>query len=298
MELLSDYSQCSFYLYWYYYRMLCQSCSDENVFKNSLIFRMIVRIIILYDGRSKMENLVLEYVDYLKSTKGISVNTEMAYRRDLVKLMKYLAAQGVTEIGRVTATNLNSYMLYMEKQGLTNTTISRNVASIKGFYQFLRKKDYVSEDVAECLTSPKIERKAPKSAAKEDVEKVLSIPNGKTPKILRDRAMIELLYSTGIMVEELVSLKVADVNLDLGYLQCHFENNQNAYPIDKQAMKAMKAYMKMGRERLLKGRETDVLFPNVSGKKMSRQGFWKILKGYAAKAGIKGTITPSMLRHS
>ena len=110
--------------------------------------------------------------------------------------------------------------------------------------------------------------------------------------------MIELLYSTGIMVEELVSLKMDDVNLDLGYLQCHFENNQNAYPIDKQAMRAMKAYLKSGRDRLLKGRETDVLFPNVSGKKMSRQGFWKILKGYAAKAGIKGTITPSMLRHS
>lgn len=245
-----------------------------------------------------MEKRVLEYVDYLKSTKGISVNTEMAYRRDLVKLVKYLSAQGISEMSKVTATNLNSYMLHMEKQGLTNTTISRNVASIKGFYQFLCKKGYVAEDVSECLTSPKIERKAPKSAKKEDVEKVLAVPNGKTPKILRDRAMIELLYSTGIMVEELVGLKVSDVNLELGYLQCHFENNQNAYPIDKQAMKAMKAYMKMGRDRLLKGRETDVLFPNVSGKKMSRQGFWKILKGYAAKAGIKGSITPSMLRHS
>ena len=110
--------------------------------------------------------------------------------------------------------------------------------------------------------------------------------------------MIELLYSTGIMVEELVNLKVQDVNLNMGYLQCHFENNQNAYPIDKQAQKAMKAYLKNGREKLLKGRDSDVLFPNVSGRKMSRQGFWKILKGYAAKAGIKGTITPSMLRHS
>ncbi len=245
-----------------------------------------------------MEKIVLEYVDYLKSTKGISINTEMAYRRDLLKLVKYLSTHGIDDIEKVSATNLNSYMLFMEKQGLTNTTISRNVASIKGFYQFLFKRGYVKEDVSECLTSPKIERKAPKSATKEDVEKVLAIPNGRTPKILRDRAMIELLYSTGIMVEELVSLKVEDVNMDLGYLQCHFENNQNAYPIDKQAMKAMKSYMKSGRDRLLKGKETDVLFPNVSGKKMSRQGFWKILKGYAAKAGIKGSITPSMLRHS
>lgn len=247
-----------------------------------------------------MEKIVLEYVDFLKKTKGISVNTEMAYRRDLIKLVKYLNGQEIYDVDKVTATNLNSYMLFMEKQGLTNTTISRNVASIKGFFQYLCKQGYVKEDVSECLTSPKIERKAPKSATKEDVEKVLAIPTGRTPKILRDKAMIELLYSTGIMVEELVSLKVEDVNMDLGYLQCHFENNQNAYPIDKQAMKAMKAYLKNGggRDKLLKGRETDVLFPNISGKKMSRQGFWKILKGYAAKAGIKGTITPSMLRHS
>lgn len=247
-----------------------------------------------------MEKIVLEYVDFLKKTKGISVNTEMAYRRDLIKLVKYLNGQEIYDVDKVTATNLNSYMLFMEKQGLTNTTISRNVASIKGFFQYLCKQGYVKEDVSECLTSPKIERKAPKSATKEDVEKVLAIPTGRTPKILRDKAMIELLYSTGIMVEELVSLKVEDVNMDLGYLQCHFENNQNAYPIDKQAMKAMKAYLKTGggRDKLLKGRETDVLFPNISGKKMSRQGFWKILKGYAAKAGIKGTITPSMLRHS
>lgn len=247
-----------------------------------------------------MEKIVLKYVDYLKKTKGISINTEMAYRRDLMKLVKYLTAQGIAEVDKITATNLNSYMLFMEKQGLTNTTISRNVASIKGFFQYLCKQRVIAEDVSESLTSPRIARRAPKSATKEDVEKVLAIPAGRTPKILRDKAMIELLYSTGIMVEELVSLKVDDVNLDLGYLQCHFANNQNAFEIDKQAMKAMRAYLKEGggRDKLLKGRTTDVLFPNVSGKKMSRQGFWKILKGYAAAAGIKGTITPSMLRHS
>ena len=240
----------------------------------------------------------MDYVEDLKKTKGISVNTEMAYRRDLMKLVRYLADQGIFEVDKITATNLNSYMLYMEKEGLTNTTISRNIASIKGFFAYLIRQGLVKEDISECLTAPRIERRAPKSAAKEDVEKVLSVPNGKTPKLLRDKAMIELLYSTGIMVEELVSLRIQDVNLNVGYLQCHFENNQNAYPIDKQAQKALRAYLKNGREKLLKGRESDVLFPNISGRKMSRQGFWKILKGYAAKAGIKGTITPSMLRHS
>lgn len=245
-----------------------------------------------------MDKTVLDYVEDLKKTKGISVNTEMAYRRDLMKLVRYLADQGIFEVDKITVTNLNSYMLYMEKEGLTNTTISRNIASIKGFFAYLIRQGLVKEDISECLTAPRIERRAPKSAAKEDVEKVLSVPNGKTPKLLRDKAMIELLYSTGIMVEELVSLRIQDVNLNVGYLQCHFENNQNAYPIDKQAQKALRAYLKNGREKLLKGRESDVLFPNISGRKMSRQGFWKILKGYAAKAGIKGTITPSMLRHS
>lgn len=245
-----------------------------------------------------MENKVLDYVEYLKKEKSISVNTEMAYRRDLMKLVRYLEAQGITSVDKITVTNLNSYMLYMEKQGLTNTTISRNVASIKGFFQYLDKQGLIEEDVSVSLTSPKIERRAPKSASKEDVKKVLAVPTGKTPKLLRDKAMIELLYSTGIMVEELVSLKVDDINMELGYLQCHFENNQNAYPLDRQSQKAMRAYLKNGRDKLLKGHESDVLFPNISGKKMSRQGFWKILKGYAAKAGIKGTITPSMLRHS
>lgn len=245
-----------------------------------------------------MERKVLEYVEYLKNTKGISLNTEMAYRRDLMKLVKYLGSQGITEIVCITVTNLNSYMLYMEKQGLTNTTISRNVASIKGFFQYLVKSGVLEEDISSGLSSPKIERRAPKSASKEDVKKVLAVPSGKTPKLLRDKAMIELLYSTGIMVEELVGLKVDDINMELGYLQCHFEGNQNAYPMDHQAQKAMNAYLRSGRDKLLKGNESDILFPNISGKKMSRQGFWKILKGYAAKAGIKGTITPSMLRHS
>lgn len=245
-----------------------------------------------------MEQKVLEYVEYLKETKGISLNTEMAYRRDLMKLVKYLGSQGITEIVCITVTNLNSYMLFMEKQGLTNTTISRNVASIKGFFQYLVKSGVLEEDISSGLSSPKIERRAPKSASKEDVKKVLAVPSGKTPKLLRDKAMIELLYSTGIMVEELVGLKVEDINMELGYLQCHFEGNQNAYPMDHQAQKAMNAYLRSGRDKLLKGNESDILFPNISGKKMSRQGFWKILKGYAAKAGIKGTITPSMLRHS
>ena len=245
-----------------------------------------------------MNSRVLEYLDYLKAKKNISLNTEMAYKRDLVKLIKFMNSQGISEIESITSTNLNSYMLYMEKSGFTNTTISRNVASIKGFFQYLTRMGVIKEDVSYSLTSPKIERSAPKSASKEDVKKVLAVPVGKTPKLLRDKAMIELLYSTGIMVEELVALNITDINMELGYLQCHFENNQNAYPLDREAQKAMKAYLKSGREKLLKGVESDALFPNVSGKKMSRQGFWKILKGYAAQAGIKGTITPSMLRHS
>lgn len=245
-----------------------------------------------------MERLIQNYIQYLKSTKGISENTEMAYRRDLTKLVKYLAAHDVTDVGKITATNLNSYMLCMEKQNLTNTTISRNVASMKGFFHYLFREKLIKEDVSECLASPKIKRAAPKSAKKEDIQKVLAVPDGKTPKLLRDKAMIELLYSTGVMIEELVGLKLQDVNLELGYLQCNSSGDEHAYPIDKQAQKAMRAYLKNGRTPLLKGKESDILFPNISGRKMSRQGFWKILKGYAAKAGIKGTITPSMLRHS
>ena len=128
-----------------------------------------------------MENKVLNYVEYLKNEKRISVNTEMAYRRDLMKLVRFLESQEVRDIEKLTVTNLNSYMLYMEKQGLTNTTISRNVASIKGFFQYLKRQGMIEEDVSETLVSPKIERHAPKSASKEDVKKVLAVPTGKPP---------------------------------------------------------------------------------------------------------------------
>lgn len=245
-----------------------------------------------------MENKVLDYVEYLKREKGISVNTEMAYRRDLMKLVRYLNSQEISGIEKITVTNLNSYMLYMEKQGLTNTTISRNVASIKGFFQYLKRQGVIGEDVSESLASPKIERHAPKSASKEDVKKVLAVPTGKTPKLLRDKAMIELLYSTGIMVEELVSLKVGDINMELGYLQCHFDGNQNAYPLDRQSQKAMRAYLKNGRDKSAERNRVRCTLPEYIRKEDEPSGLLEDSEGLCGKGGIKGTITPSMLRHS
>ena len=245
-----------------------------------------------------MEKAIEVFINYLHNIKKMADNTMQSYRRDLHKLQGFLADMGVKEVEAITKTNLNSYILYLEKKQLSPATISRNIASIKAFYHFMFKERMVEEDISEDLKAPKVEKKIPEVMTVTEVDKLLAQPAGDTPKDLRDKAMLELLYATGIRVSELISLKLTDVNLKMGFVMCKDSNKERVIPFGNQARVALIKYLDQGREALLLTKEEDILFVNCSGKPMSRQGFWKLIKTYAAKAGIASEITPHTMRHS
>ena len=241
---------------------------------------------------------IQEFIDYLHNTRGTSKNTEVSYERDLKKLEQYLTEEGIETGEQVTSTVLNSYVLYMERRNFAASSISRSIASIRAFFQFLCQKDGWKENPAEKLKAPKIEKKLPDILTVEEVDLLLGQPKGNTAKGIRDKAMLELLYATGIRVSELIGLKVNDINLKLGYLNCSSGGRERVIPFGTTAKQAVENYMAKSRAQLLGEGKSDFLFLNCSGKSMSRQGFWKVLKGYAASAGIHQDITPHTLRHS
>ena len=245
-----------------------------------------------------MIEAIQEFVIYLRDVKKTSRNTEISYQRDLIQLEEYLRNQGIVEPDKVTKTSLNSYILYMEKSGKATTTISRELAAIKAFFHYQFKEGWIRRDPAELLKAPKVEKKAPVILSVEEVQSLLAQPEGKNAKEVRDKAMLELLYATGIRVSELINLQLSDINLSVGFLVCRDGQRERTIPFGKKASKALSAYLEQARSQLLKGQESDLLFTNCNGKAMTRQGFWKIIKYYGEKAGVQTDITPHSLRHS
>lgn len=245
-----------------------------------------------------MLEAIQDFVIYLRDVKKTSKNTEISYQRDLMQLEEYLRTQGILEPEKVTKTSLNSYILYMEKKGKATTTISRELAAIKAFFHYQFKEGRIKKDPAELLRAPKVEKKAPVILSVEEVQSLLSQPEGKNAKEIRDKAMLELLYATGIRVSELINLRLSDINLSVGFLVCRDGQRERTIPFGKKASKALSAYLEQARSQLLKGQESDLLFTNCNGRAMTRQGFWKIIKYYGEKAGIQADITPHSLRHS
>ncbi len=238
-----------------------------------------------------------EFVDYLTNVKKSSKNTIASYKRDLIKLYKYLSDSGYEDWGSVSNTNLNSYVLMIEKQGMSSATVSRNIASIKSFYLYLLKHGVINEDPSDTLKPPKIEKKAPVILSVEEVNLLLEQPSGDSPKDIRDKAMLELLYATGIRVSELINLQLSDVNLSMNYIQCHEGGKDRVIPFTNETREALQSYLESAREALCK-EEQGYLFTNCQGDPMTRQGFWKLIKYYSSKAGIKKDITPHTIRHS
>lgn len=245
-----------------------------------------------------MEQDILIFIQYLHQEKQTSENTEVSYKRDLRKMAQYLCSQGVDSVKAVTAVSLNSYVMYLEKEGMKPATISRSIASMKAFFCYLVKSGKLSENPSETLKAPRIEKKLPAVLSTEEMTLLLEQPSGSTPKELRDKAMLELLYATGIRVSELIALKVSDVNLQMEYLNCNDAHKERAIPFGNVARDALRKYLQEGRTKLIEDDSVEWLFTNCSGQAMSRQGFWKLIKYYGNKAGIKGEITPHTLRHS
>ncbi|MCQ2519541.1 MAG: site-specific tyrosine recombinase XerD [Lachnospiraceae bacterium] len=245
-----------------------------------------------------MEKTIESFIEYLHNVKKMSLNTELSYRRDLRKVADFLKSQGISDFSKVSETNLTSYVLYMEKNSFSAATISRNIACIKSFYHFLVKEGIVPEDISENLKAPKVEKKIPEILTTQEVFRLLEQPKGDQPKEVRDKAMLELLYATGIRVTELITLKVSDVNLQLGYINCKDAHKERTIPIGHTAKDSLAKYIKEARTTMIADDKCEELFVNCSGEPMSRQGFWKLIKYYAKKAGIEADITPHTLRHS
>ena len=241
---------------------------------------------------------IKDFVVYLREVKRTSANTEVSYQRDLLQMASYLREKGITEVSKVTRTSLNSYILHLEKEGKATTTISRVLASVKAFFHYELSCGRIRRDPAELIKAPRVEKKLPTILTVEEVNCLLAQPGGEAPKEIRDKAMLELLYATGIRVSELIHLKLEDVNLNVGFITCRDGVKERTVPFGKVARQSLMDYMERSRKVLLKGNESEWLFTNCSGKPMSRQGFWKIIKYYGEKAGIQADITPHTLRHS
>ena len=245
-----------------------------------------------------MGNHIDAFILYLHNMKNTSENTEMSYRRDLYKVQVFMENRGLSDVKDISGEDMGAYVESMKEQNFAAATISRNIASLKAFYSYLMKEGIVEKDVTEDLKAPKIEKKIPEILTMDEVIKLLNQPKGDSPKEIRDKAMLELLYATGIRVSELISLKLSDVNLKMSYILCRDSNKERIIPFGREAKSALIKYLDRIREEMIGNNDSDMLFCNCSGQTMSRQGFWKLIKYYAKKADIKSEITPHTLRHS
>lgn len=245
-----------------------------------------------------MKRYIEEFVDYLQNVKKSSKNTVLSYKRDLQKFAHYSEDMGVIDVAKINYTVLNGYILMMENESFAPTTISRNIATLKAFFGYLNKMRIIDSDPAELLKAPKIEKKVPEILTVDEVSLLLAQPGGDSNKEIRDKAMLELLYATGMRVSELISLKLSDVNLGAGYVCCHDGSKERIIPFGHAAKQALRTYLNGARDAMVSDLRQDWLFTNCNGQPMSRQGFWKVLKSYAKKAGVETDITPHTLRHS
>lgn len=238
-----------------------------------------------------------DFTNYLVTDKKVSANTLQSYIRDIKQYMEYLQSSGITGCTNVTPTAYLGYITYLQKMGKAPTSVSRVIASTRSFYRYLCSKKMCDINPVEKVHALKSERKLPQILTGDEIQLLLAQPSGKDFKGKRDKAMLELLYATGIRVTELVSLDIGDINLEIGYIICKRQTKERIIPIYPRAASALKEYINDERNFML-DESSDALFVNTNGTRLTRQGFWKIIKSYAEKANINKDITPHTLRHS
>lgn len=249
-------------------------------------------------GNNLMKDLVQSYIDFLERDKKLSFNTLLSYKRDIEQFITYLDDIGFCGISNSSKTTIIKYLLHLQKKGRATSTISRNLASIRSFYQYITKKNMISFDPTIELESPKVEKKLPQILSTQEVDLLLEQPKCIDLKGYRDKAMLELLYATGIRVSELIFLNMPDLNLDMGFIKCVKGGRERSIPIGSMSTNALVEYLNKSRCFLIKNAEEKAIFVNVNGKRLTRQGFWKIIKQYKNQAKILKDITPHTLRHS
>ena len=249
------------------------------------------------------ENLVLisqlnNFYDYLKNVKKSSDNTLQAYRRDLEKFVDYAAIVNINSFLDVDSDCVSDFKSHLAKKGLSASSVSRTLSSMRSLYQFLIAEGICDTNPAKAVHNDKSEKKEMVVLTSKEVETILSQPDTSDIKGMRDKAMLEVLYATGIKVSELIGLNIEDFNSQLSFIRCGEGDKERFIPIYPIAAKAVSVYLEKARKLFVTNTNEKSLFVNVTGDRMTRQGFWKILKAYVATAGIKKTITPHTLRHS
>ena len=245
-----------------------------------------------------MLDLVKAYTNYLSNVKQASINTVASYLRDVTQFSDWLDASEGLEVLQVNPGHISTYFDHLSEEGRSGATLSRCLASLKNFYAYLVSSGFLTESPVVDIQIDRGEKKLPQILTGREIEILLSQPTANDNKGCRDKAMLEVMYATGIRVSELIALDVDDVNLDLGAIKCAGAKKYRIIPLYPAALKALKNYMNDARSMLIADPDETALFVNISGVRMSRQGFWKILKHYQATAHIEKEITPHTLRHS
>lgn len=249
-----------------------------------------------------MDEQLLAFLDFLQEEYKYSNNTTAAYKNDLGQFMKFLQAgqYDISDWSEVTPEIVDEYVQYMKEKAYASSSVARKVAAVKSFFNFLFARGVIEDNPTTNVDSPKVKKRLPQTLTAEDIDKLLQAPRQKrSPKHLRDTALLSMLYSTGMRVTEVVSLRVDDVDLQASTLQCHGKDEQlRVLPLNKDTRDSVAAYLDGGRQYLVKNKDETALFLNHRGQQLTRQGLWLIIKAYAKKANLSGDVTPHTLRHS
>lgn len=248
-----------------------------------------------------MEEEIKNFTHFLIVERGLAENTKVSYERDLKNYIKYIGnKEQLKNLNEVQRVHIAHFLGYLKEQGKSTKTLARHVASIRAFHQFLLREKVTDHDPSVLIDTPRFERSLPKTLSLVEVETLLESPNKSDVYGMRDKAMLELLYATGIRVSELIELNISDIHLTMGFVRCLGKGNkERIIPIGKTAVNVLERYLEKARPQFVsKKNPVDALFLNHHGRQLTRQGFWKILKKLAQNAGIQKELTPHTLRHS
>ncbi|MBU1726337.1 MAG: site-specific tyrosine recombinase XerD [Candidatus Omnitrophica bacterium] len=246
-----------------------------------------------------MKEFIDSFLDYLSVERGLSNNTIIAYREDLNYYIDFLTSKNIGVLSKAVRNDIVNFMMDQKQKGIAANSIARRLAAIRMFHRFLARERILKSDPTDLIDSPKLWKKIPETLSINEIESLLAQPNLRSKQGIRDRAILETLYASGMRVSEAVNLKAANVNLDIGFLRCIGKGNkERVVPLGRKAVESIKRYLDVSRAHFLKNKECEFLFVSRFGKKISRQSFWKLVKKYALEAKIKKPLKPHLLRHS
>ena len=246
-----------------------------------------------------MNELIQEFLNYITVERGLSRNTIEAYARDLRQFAAFLTLTGYDSLAEIHSQTLVAYLRKLQQENMQPSSVTRKLAAIRSFFQYMLRERHLKIDPSVTIDSLKTPQRLPKVLSEKEIGRLLEQPGATTPAKLRDKAMLELLYATGVRVSELVSLKLGDINMDMGYVRCFGKGSkERIVPMGGSAQNALLDYLDRARPKIVRRAAEDTLFLNHHGRKMTRQGFWQIIQAAALRVGIAITVTPHMLRHS